>query len=249
MKLGFGVKAIWNGKEALDYLNAAQKGHHSKPDIILMDVQMPIIDGYKCTHLLRHHAPFKSYVQDVPIVAMTASAIQGDREKCKRAGMDDYLAKPVRSAILEKMLVKWSLSRRLPSSALDAGSWGSSICSDSSAACRSTDIPGTGQDMPVPLTANRILMPESSTEGPSIPAMVRSPGEIPPSPPPTRLRSRAETEELALRLQAEKLMEAASARAPLLRGTSFHRPLPPTAALTEENMERLKREEVKRQEG
>ena len=78
----------------------ASKGNKTKPDIILMDVQMPIIDGYKCTHLLRHHLPYKTILHDVPIVAMTASAIHGDREKCKRAGMDDYLAKPVTMTIL-----------------------------------------------------------------------------------------------------------------------------------------------------
>ncbi|KAJ4296044.1 hypothetical protein N0V88_004746 [Collariella sp. IMI 366227] len=106
-KLGFQVSAVWNGKEALDYLSAAREGAQPKPDIILMDVQMPIIDGYKCTHRLRHHVPYKGFV-GTPIVAMTASAIQGDREKCRRAGMDDYLSKPVKIKTLEKMLVRWS---------------------------------------------------------------------------------------------------------------------------------------------
>ena len=108
-KLGFTVDAVWNGKEALEYLSLAQGGKKNKPNIILMDVQMPVIDGYKCTHLVRHHLPYRTYVQDVPIVAMTASAIQGDQEKCKKAGMDDYLSKPVQSKTLEKMLVRWSL--------------------------------------------------------------------------------------------------------------------------------------------
>ena len=111
-KLSFKVEAVWNGKEALEYLEAAQEGKKAKPDIILMDVQMPVIDGYKATHILRHHVPYRAYTKDVPIVAMTASAIQGDREKCKKAGMDDYLAKPVRGKMLEKMLVKWSRIKR-----------------------------------------------------------------------------------------------------------------------------------------
>ncbi|GAB1310882.1 hypothetical protein MFIFM68171_01092 [Madurella fahalii] len=111
-KLGFRATAVWNGQEAVDYLAAAKEGTRKKPDIILMDVQMPLIDGYKCTHILRHHVTHRAFVSDVPIVAMTASAIQGDREKCKKAGMDDYLSKPVRIKTLERMLVRWSTKGR-----------------------------------------------------------------------------------------------------------------------------------------
>ncbi len=125
--LGFSVSAVWNGKEALDYLlkatETAQTPNSAStltlstspanskplPNLILMDVQMPILDGYRATHTLRRHAPFKNneVIQKIPIVAMTASAIQGDREKCKRAGMDDYMAKPVKRTLLEKMILKW----------------------------------------------------------------------------------------------------------------------------------------------
>src|SRR5262249_17967694 len=105
-KLGFRVDARSDGKEALDYLLAAQRGLQPKPDIILMDVRLPVIDGYECTHLVRHHQPYKAFVRDVPIVAVTAAATLGDREKCERAGMDDYLAKPVQAKTLEKTLVR-----------------------------------------------------------------------------------------------------------------------------------------------
>lgn len=141
-KLSFKVEAVWNGKEALEYLEAAQEGKKAKPDIILMDVQMPVIDGYKATHILRHHVPYRAYTKDVPIVAMTASAIQGDREKCKKAGMDDYLAKPVRGKMLEKMLVKWSRIKRKTVSAPENNTDLSvSDCSETGEHCLSADIP------------------------------------------------------------------------------------------------------------
>jgi len=113
-KLKFSVSAVWNGQEALNYLQEPASESHPQPDIILMDVQMPVMDGYKATYNLRHAEPFVANIriQNTPIVAMTASAIQGDREKCESAGMNDYLAKPVKGKILEAMLIKWSLEVR-----------------------------------------------------------------------------------------------------------------------------------------
>ncbi|KAF2118368.1 putative histidine kinase HHK6p [Lophiotrema nucula] len=110
-KLHFSVNAVWNGQEALDYLLQESSSSHPRPQIILMDVQMPILDGYSATHAIRTQAPFKDMpnVHDVPIIAMTASAIHGDKEKCQQAGMDDYLAKPVKGKLLERMLVKWAI--------------------------------------------------------------------------------------------------------------------------------------------
>ncbi|KAJ9648550.1 hypothetical protein H2199_001405 [Coniosporium tulheliwenetii] len=114
-KLGFSVSAVWNGKEVLDYLLANPSADRPKPDIILMDVQMPIMDGYLATHTIRTQEPFKdsASIRSTPIIAMTASAIQGDREKCQEAGMDDYLAKPVKGKHLEKMLVKWAIQGKI----------------------------------------------------------------------------------------------------------------------------------------
>ena len=100
--MGFQVKALWNGKEALDYLQGVIDGHNVKPDIILMDVMMPVLDGYEATKLIRKDSI--ESVRKVLVIAMTASAIQGDREKCLAAGMNDYLAKPVRSEVLKKKL-------------------------------------------------------------------------------------------------------------------------------------------------
>lgn len=138
-KMGFQVKAVWNGKEALDYLTLVHGGKAKRPDIILMDVQMPVIDGYKCTHLLRHHMPYKSLLKDVAIIAMTASAISGDRQKALKAGMDDYVCKPVNRAIIELMITRWTAARRREPSPSDAAF--ASDCSEYSEHCGNADIP------------------------------------------------------------------------------------------------------------
>ncbi|KIW22732.1 uncharacterized protein PV07_10998 [Cladophialophora immunda] len=120
--LKFSAIAVWNGREALEYLLKAtsaeltpeQSQQSPIPSLILMDVQMPVLDGYHATHMLRYHAPFTDIerIAKIPIVAMTASAIQGDREKCEKAGMDDYMAKPVKRALLEKTILKWTSMAR-----------------------------------------------------------------------------------------------------------------------------------------
>ncbi|KAF7535257.1 hypothetical protein G7Z17_g13234 [Cylindrodendrum hubeiense] len=101
-RLGYsGVVAYENGLKAVEGLR--QKANEGKPyHIVLMDVQMPVLDGYEATKLIRKD-PMDA-VRNILVIAMTASAIQGDREKCLAAGMNDYLAKPVRSDVLKKKL-------------------------------------------------------------------------------------------------------------------------------------------------
>lgn len=101
-KLGFkSVDAYDNGLEAVEGLRT--KAREGKPyHLILMDVQMPVLDGYEATKLLRQD-PIDS-IRGILVIAMTASAIQGDREKCLESGMNDYLAKPVRSNVLKSKL-------------------------------------------------------------------------------------------------------------------------------------------------
>ena len=86
-KRGHDVVVAGNGKEALDAL-----GKH-KFDIILMDVQMPEMDGFETTQTIRRHEQESG--QRIPIIAMTAHAMKGDRERCLDAGMDGYLSKPL----------------------------------------------------------------------------------------------------------------------------------------------------------
>ena len=112
-KLGFTVSSVWNGQEALAYLDPVKHSKNTVPSIILMDCQMPVMDGYEATQILRHDiARFSPALREIPVVAMTASAVQGDREKCEEAGMDDYLTKPVNKDTLERVVQKWVKKRK-----------------------------------------------------------------------------------------------------------------------------------------
>lgn len=100
-RLGCDVMAVENGLLALEALE-------SQPfDIVLMDVQMPHMDGLEAARRIREkEAPYR----DITIVALTANAMNGDRERCLEAGMSDYLSKPVKPNDLSEMLVKWTRS-------------------------------------------------------------------------------------------------------------------------------------------
>lgn len=74
-------------------------------DLIFMDVQMPVKDGYQCTGMIREHE--EKTGTHIPIVAVTANALEGDREKCIDSGMDDYISKPVKSELLEEMIKQY----------------------------------------------------------------------------------------------------------------------------------------------
>src|SRR5262249_44753519 len=75
----------------------------SNYDMVLMDMQMPVMDGLAATRAIRQDSKFKG----LPIVAMTANAMGGDREKCLEAGMNDYLAKPIDPDKLFQALLRW----------------------------------------------------------------------------------------------------------------------------------------------
>lgn len=100
-KLGFQCEAYGDGQQAVDALDRANADGNPF-HLVLMDVQMPVLDGYNATREIRKRTDPK--VRDVLVIAMTASAIRGDREKCLEAGMNNYLAKPVRVDTLKQML-------------------------------------------------------------------------------------------------------------------------------------------------
>lgn len=100
-KLGCRVHTVASGSEALAALA------HTDYDLVLMDCQMPDMDGYVATTTIR--AREAATGMHIPIIAMTANAMQGDRDRCLQAGMDDYVNKPVKSEQLLEMLRKWAL--------------------------------------------------------------------------------------------------------------------------------------------
>jgi CheY-like chemotaxis protein len=93
------VQLAENGQLAID---ALRSGHF---DAVLMDMQMPVMDGLDATRRIRAH---EAGTRRVPIIAMTANAMTGDRERCLDAGMDDYIAKPINANELFARLEKWT---------------------------------------------------------------------------------------------------------------------------------------------
>lgn len=99
-KLGYRADVVANGQEAIEALSRINY------DLVLMDCQMPELDGFEATSLIRSSStPVLNH--GVPVIAMTANAMAGDRERCLRAGMDDYLSKPVKQKELEQALDRW----------------------------------------------------------------------------------------------------------------------------------------------
>jgi signal transduction histidine kinase/predicted ATPase/DNA-binding response OmpR family regulator/serine/threonine protein kinase len=100
-RLGFKCEAFADGQQAIDALTRASAANDPF-HLVLMDCQMPVKDGYTATREIRTSSDPR--VAQVLVIAMTASAIRGDREKCLEAGMNNYLAKPVRADTLKQML-------------------------------------------------------------------------------------------------------------------------------------------------
>jgi CheY-like chemotaxis protein/HPt (histidine-containing phosphotransfer) domain-containing protein len=101
----FDCMSAENGGIALDML---QQKHDF--DLVLMDCQMPVMDGYKATKAWRRIEAERALPR-LPIIAMTANAMAEDRQRCLDAGMDDYLSKPVDRNLLEQIMLKWMMRR------------------------------------------------------------------------------------------------------------------------------------------
>ena len=97
-KLGYSAELAGNGREALDKIRQADY------DLVFMDCQMPEMDGFQAARAIREEEQGR---RRVPILAMTANAMQGDRERCLEAGMDDYIAKPITIVDLKSALQRW----------------------------------------------------------------------------------------------------------------------------------------------
>jgi signal transduction histidine kinase len=101
-KLGHKVDVAGNGLAAFDAFSK------SDYDIIFMDIQMPEADGFEATAMIRNYEKKKEKTKPVPIIAMTANAMKGDKEKCIEAGMDEYISKPFTAKALQEILIKFA---------------------------------------------------------------------------------------------------------------------------------------------
>jgi CheY-like chemotaxis protein len=102
-KAGYKVEVVNDGKEAVEKFTSSPEEF----DLIFMDIQMPKMDGMVATRIIREKG-----FNTIPIAAMTAHAMKGDREKCLDAGMDDYITKPIKRELVFEILEKWVFKRK-----------------------------------------------------------------------------------------------------------------------------------------
>lgn len=114
-KLGFVADVASDGSEALNMVRGQDY------TLILMDCQMPVMDGFEATRAIR---ALDAPVSQIPIIAVTANVMEGQRDKCLAAGMNDYLPKPINKDVLRKAVDKWipplDVAQTEPSQALTA---------------------------------------------------------------------------------------------------------------------------------
>jgi CheY-like chemotaxis protein len=111
-RLGCKVQTVGNGVEALAALT------RGPVDVVLMDCEMPDMNGLEATREIRRREAGRAHT---PIIAMTANAMDSDRQRCLDAGMDDYLSKPVRAQLLRTVLERWCPPRALTERAATSG--------------------------------------------------------------------------------------------------------------------------------
>jgi two-component system sensor histidine kinase/response regulator len=98
LRLGYQADVVGNGREAVESMMTVPY------DLVLMDCQMPVMDGFEATRAIRER---EGTTRHTRIVAVTANAMEGDRERCLDVGMDDYLSKPFRAGDLQRVLDRW----------------------------------------------------------------------------------------------------------------------------------------------
>ncbi len=100
--LGCAVELVSNGQEAINKIKQNENGY----DVILMDIMMPIMGGFEAVRIIRNEISI-----DLPVIALTAAAMEEDEKKCLSAGMNDYISKPIQREILKDKLLKWGKKR------------------------------------------------------------------------------------------------------------------------------------------
>lgn len=165
-QLGYSADVAANGKEVLAAID------RQRYDLVFMDVLMPEMDGFEATRQIRHRqndpAKYPNYNPPITIIAMTAIAMAGDRERCLNAGMDDYLAKPIKPADVKAMIEKWGpvILENMPEAA--PAETESATATDTQVAQPAPAMTGPG--------------PRSQTTSPQAP---QAPIRTEPEPPPT----------------------------------------------------------------
>jgi signal transduction histidine kinase/CheY-like chemotaxis protein/HPt (histidine-containing phosphotransfer) domain-containing protein len=165
--VGVGYEVAENGRQALERLAAGRY------DAVLMDCQMPIMDGYAATRAIRKQETDGARAGRIPVIAMTANAMAGDREKCLAAGMDDYMSKPLNRALLEQTLRKWIQGARGPQPGVPRAATAPAV---RALPARPVAVPSPAA--PSPATAPRPSAPPPLSVVPRAPALRRV--EAPP---------------------------------------------------------------------
>ena len=164
--LGLNCETADNGEKALERMMSGQL------DLVLMDCQMPVKDGYTATQEWRQHE-VKAGLPRLPIIAMTANAMAGDRQKCLDAGMDDYISKPVDRRLLESSLARWLKVRQ------EQGNAGglAAVSSDTENAESVVVKPVATPPAPMPAPVRETAMPAAA----AIPARTLPPRPVAPA--------------------------------------------------------------------
>ncbi|MDX1351878.1 MAG: response regulator, partial [Thiomicrorhabdus sp.] len=104
-RLGAKVDIADNGLKGLDYWRLSPQRYQ----LIIMDCQMPVMDGFEATKMIRKEEEVSDNVRHIPILALTANVMVQDKQRCLQAGMDDFLAKPIDKATFNRLVIQWCL--------------------------------------------------------------------------------------------------------------------------------------------